>query len=79
MPIPPKRDPGDETKDLPGEPSVLELCDQVELWRYEQLVAAGFPAGAAFILATSPDVDLHAAVELLEHGCPVKVALKILR
>jgi hypothetical protein len=52
--------------------------DQVVAWRREQLRRAGCGRLEAEILAQQRDVDLHAAVELLERGCPSPVALKIL-
>jgi hypothetical protein len=30
------------------------------------------------VLAASPEVDLHSAVTLVEQGCPVPLALRIL-
>jgi hypothetical protein len=47
-------------------------------WRLWVLDRAGYDEGAAAVLATSRDVDLHTAVALLEHGCPVDTALRIL-
>jgi hypothetical protein len=52
--------------------------DLVEAWRAEQLELAGYGAAAAAELATRHDVDLHLAVEMLAHGCPAELALKIL-
>lgn len=48
-------------------------------WRAQVLNQAGFPPAEAFELAERPDIDLHGAVDLLGHGCPVKTALRILR
>lgn len=57
----------------PGEP------DRVEAWRFSQLVQAGYPTRAAATLAAEPDVDLHAAVELVTvRGCDPLVAIDIL-
>jgi hypothetical protein len=50
----------------------------IELWRFEQLAGAGFPADAAMALAARRDIDLHAAVELALAGCPSRTALDIL-
>jgi len=50
----------------------------VERWRLESLARAGYGPEAALVLAASHDVDLHCAVSLLEHGCPVDLALQIL-
>ena len=47
-------------------------------WRYEELIRAGYPEREAMILADRTDVDLHRAVELLEHGCPPAIALRVL-
>lgn len=51
---------------------------QVELWRTEELKAAGYGHRAAERLAARHDVDLHLAVRLLERGCPPELALEIL-
>ncbi len=61
----------------------ISLIDQTEIerierWRAEELERAGYEARAAGRLAVRHDVDLHAAVELLERGCPSDLALKIL-
>jgi hypothetical protein len=53
--------------------------ERIETWRRERLEAAGYPPAAAAELALRHDVDLHRAVGLLERGCPVDVALRILR
>jgi hypothetical protein len=53
--------------------------ERVERWRAQELERAGFEPEAAFELALRFDVDLHAAVELVERGCPPELALKILR
>jgi hypothetical protein len=47
-------------------------------WRYEELIRAGYPEREAMILADRTDVDLHRAVELLEHDCPSEIAVRIL-
>ena len=52
--------------------------ERIERWRAEELERAGYEPRAAGRLAVRHDVDLHAAVELLERGCPPDVALKIL-
>jgi len=53
--------------------------ERVERWRTQALERAGYDAEAAFELATRSDVDLHAAVALVERGCPHELALQILR
>jgi hypothetical protein len=52
--------------------------DEVVSWRFEQLVRAGCDAFCAVILARRSHVDLHAAVDLLERGCPPRIAVEIL-
>ncbi len=52
--------------------------DRVEQWRLASLERAGYDMESAAVLAASPEVDLHAAVTLLEQGCPVDLALRIL-
>ena len=52
--------------------------ESVTSWRVERLLAAGYDAEAAIVLALDREVDLHAAVSLLERGCPADVALQIL-
>jgi hypothetical protein len=47
-------------------------------WRREQLERAGYPPDYALGLAQNPLVDLHLAVSLLEHGCDVETAQRIL-
>jgi hypothetical protein len=53
--------------------------ERVERWRAQELERAGYDAEAAFELALRSDVDLHAAVALVERGCPPELALQILR
>jgi hypothetical protein len=50
----------------------------VEQWRLEELRRAGYDAESAAVIAVSHEVDLHQAVELLERGCSVDLALQIL-
>ena len=47
-------------------------------WRYEELVRAGYSEREAMLVADRVDVDLHRAIALVESGCPVKTALRIL-
>jgi hypothetical protein len=60
-----------ETKRVPE-----ERC--VELWRFAQLLRAGYGRRQASVIASRRDVDLHLAVDLLDNGCPVETALRIL-
>jgi hypothetical protein len=47
-------------------------------WRIEELLRAGFPELIALELAATTQVDLHAAVRLVERGCPAETAARIL-
>jgi hypothetical protein len=55
-----------------------ETEDEVVAWRRDQLRRAGCRRFDAEVLARERQVDLHEAVELLERGCPSKIAVKIL-
>ncbi|HZQ65109.1 MAG TPA: hypothetical protein VFA66_07785 [Gaiellaceae bacterium] len=50
----------------------------VVAWRREQLVRTGFPPDEAARLAEDSRFDLHALIELVEHGCPPVLAVRIL-
>jgi len=52
--------------------------ERVERWRAEELLRAGFDPAAAVELAQRFDIDLHAATELVDRGCPHELAVKIL-
>jgi hypothetical protein len=52
--------------------------DEVVIWRREKLAQSGFPLSLAARLAQDSRYDLHALIELLEHGCPPEVAIRIL-
>jgi hypothetical protein len=52
--------------------------ERVERWRAEELVGAGFDPSSAGELAARLDIDLHAATELVDRGCPPELALQIL-
>lgn len=55
------------------------FCDpEVVEWRRSQLRKAGFPVALAKQAATDTRLDLHAAIELVERGCPPVLALRIL-
>ena len=61
-----------------AEVNVRSELDQVEHWRAQELIRAGYPAEAAAKLAARHDIDLHHAVGLLANGCPAELALQIL-
>ena len=50
---------------------------KVEGWRVQVLIEPGYPLVLAERLAAS-EIDLHEAVELLEHGCSRDLAYRIL-
>jgi hypothetical protein len=50
----------------------------VEAWRLRRLVDAGFPLPLALDLATTPGVDLHALLDLVDRGCRPELAARIL-
>jgi hypothetical protein len=57
--------------------SVSEV-ERIERWRHQELERAGYDSESALVLAASHDVDLHEAIDLLERGCTVDLALQIL-
>lgn len=59
-------------------PAELEVEDtRVARWRFDQFRSLGFEDEDAFLLAVS-DVDLNAARTLVELGCSLPLALRIL-
>jgi len=52
--------------------------DGVGEWRYDRLIAAGWPEIYAAILALDRSIDLHQACDLLDRGCPLEKAWSIL-
>jgi hypothetical protein len=50
---------------------------EVVRWRREQLTDSGFPLSVAARLAQDARYDLHALIELVEHGCPPNLAARI--
>lgn len=55
-----------------------KAVDPVRKWRFDELLRAGYPRREATLLSGVREVDLHEAVRLLEDGCPVETALRIL-
>lgn len=59
--------------------AVLETEEERVLsWRQSSLLAAGYDLRLALKLALRPAVDLHAAIELAQAGCPPETAARIL-
>jgi hypothetical protein len=52
--------------------------ERVERWRVDELMRAGFDPASAVTLASRFEIDLHRAIELLDRGCTLDLALKIL-
>lgn len=52
--------------------------ERVERWRTDELIRVGFDVEQATLLAMEPGVDLHAAADLVERGCPPELAARIL-
>jgi len=52
--------------------------DSIVGWRARRLVRAGLDRAAAERIAANPDYDLHAVFELVDRGCPVELAVRIL-
>jgi hypothetical protein len=46
-------------------------------WRAQCLTAAGCEPELARTVAADERVDLHALLELIERGCPVELAVRI--
>jgi hypothetical protein len=49
----------------------------VASWRRERLAQSGFPLPLAAHLAKDARYDLHALIELVERGCPPRLAVRI--
>jgi hypothetical protein len=54
------------------------LPRDVQRWRRDVLVRAGFDDDAARDLAAASGVDLHEALTLVDRGCPPELAARIL-
>jgi len=65
---------------MPAAPEYTEQTEleRIEHWRADALIRGGYDAEQAIALAVRHDVDLHRAIELLEHGCRPELALQIL-
>ena len=54
-----------------------EAWAEVTSWRLHQLLEAGFAPGLAAQTADVPGVDVHALLELIDHGCSPELAVRI--
>jgi hypothetical protein len=62
-----------------AEQEIVETeLERVERWRTAELMRVGFAGDDAVALAARMDVDLHEAIELVQRGCPVELAVRIL-
>ena len=52
--------------------------ERVERWRTEELLRVGFDVETASLIGADLHVDLHAALDMVEHGCPPDLAARIL-
>jgi hypothetical protein len=52
--------------------------EEIDSWRRHQLLLSGFSPGLARRIAHDPAYDLHVLIELVEHGCPPELAVRIL-
>ena len=52
--------------------------ERVERWRTQELIRVGFDPDVATLMALEPGIDLHAAVDLIDRGCPPDLAARIL-
>jgi hypothetical protein len=53
--------------------------ERVRAWRRTRLTALGVPEDVALVLAEDPSFSHHELKRLLEHGCPLGTALRILQ
>jgi hypothetical protein len=62
-----------------AEQEIVETeLERVERWRTAELMRVGFAGDDAVVLAARTDVDLHEAIELVQRGCPIELAVRIL-
>lgn len=59
-------------------PTYETESERVERWRTEELLRVGFDVETATLVAAELAVDLHAAVDMVERGCPPDLAARIL-
>jgi hypothetical protein len=61
------------THEAPAEPG-----DDLAGWREQRLLRAGVEPELAATIAADCALDLHAVIELVERGCPPRLAARIL-
>jgi hypothetical protein len=62
---------------MPEAPTRTPSAD-VMRWRLHRLTEAGFEHELAKALAAEADVDLHAILDLVDRGCPHRLAARIM-
>ena len=60
------------------ENAVAEAASGIVTWREARLHLAGFDPEAASRLARAEAIDFHALLDLIDHGCPPRLAARIL-
>ena len=58
--------------------AAIDFPGDIVVWRCERLSRAGFPPRLASAVAHEGRFDLHALIELVERGCPPRLAVRIL-
>jgi hypothetical protein len=56
----------------------VEAASGIVAWREARLHLAGFGPESASRLAREETIDLHALLDLIDHGCPPDLAARIL-
>lgn len=76
----PRHQPGMTTNHLapPGHRLTDGPAVDVITWRRCRLLESGFGRELAQQLASTPAVDLHALLQLVDRGCPPELAARIL-
>ena len=52
--------------------------DSIIAWRADRLARTGLAREAALRVAADPAYDLHELFELVDHGCPPTLAVRII-
>jgi hypothetical protein len=60
------------------ETSIETEAERVERWRTDELLRVGYDFETATVMAADSTIDLHAAIDLVERGCPPDIAARIL-
>lgn len=74
----PSSDTDTVSKPAVAEPPEQSARDDVEAWRLDCLLRAGWQIPHAEVIAMLQDVDLHKACRMVQCGCPSELAFQIL-